>query len=142
MEVKGRVLNYYFLFLALLVAALAALLWWMHHQRRREQEQIRLRGQHALVRDVERWAIDRRNQPPVVEGLNESGEAPPPYKPKDDTLTNLIPANDNPELALDVAIPPRALSRDETEHARLPDYVETAHVDDRGRSTRSTRSVA
>ncbi|KAF2628645.1 hypothetical protein BU25DRAFT_457451 [Macroventuria anomochaeta] len=138
-EVKNRVFNYYFLFLALLTAALAALLWWIHRQRRREREQIRSEGQHALARDVERWAIYRRNQPPTVEGLNESGEAPPPYKPKDDTVATLEPINDNPELADDVAIPPRVRTRDGIEHARLPEYVKSIRLDHSDSSLESAR---
>lgn len=140
-EAKNRVFNYYFLFLALLAAILAALLWWLHRQRRREQEQIRLRGQRALVRDVERWAMYRRRQPPTVEGLNESGEAPPPYKSKDDILTALELVRNTMDLAVDVAIPPRALSRDEIEHVQLPDYSETIQVHKSNVGTQSARSL-
>ncbi|KZM23711.1 hypothetical protein ST47_g5122 [Ascochyta rabiei] len=85
-EVTNYVRNYYFLILALLTAVLSASLWWLHRQRRRAQDQTKLRGHNSLVR-VERWAYNRRNQPPVVEGLNEAGEAPPPYKLKDVTVT-------------------------------------------------------
>ncbi|KAF1930121.1 uncharacterized protein M421DRAFT_3876 [Didymella exigua CBS 183.55] len=140
-EVKNRVFNYYFLFLALLAAVLAALLWWMHRRRRREQEQIRLRGQHALVRDVERWAMYRSRQAPAVEGLNESGEAPPPYKPKDDTFTTLEHTDDAMDGAVRVAIPPRAISRDDTGHIRLPDYSETMQVDNNNLDTRPARGL-
>lgn len=136
---KNRVLNYYFLFLALLAAMLALLLWWLHRQRRRGQEQIRLRGQRALVRDVERWAMYRRRQAPVVEGLNQHGEAPPPYKPKDDTITTLEHLNDGTDGAVDVAVPPRALARDDTNRIRLPDYSETIGIDDSNTDSSSPR---
>ena len=116
-QVSNRVLNYYFLFLALLVAVVAVLLWYIHRHRKRGQEQVRLRGRHALVHDVEQ-AILRRNQPPFVEGLNESGEAPPPYKPEDNKTTIVETAENN-----GITIPPRVLSRDGTEHVRLPDYA-------------------
>lgn len=130
-EARNRVFNYYFLFLALLAAMLAALLWWLHRQRRRDQEQIRLTGQRALERDVERWAIHRRRQAPVVEGLDHDGEAPPPYKPKDDTVTTLEHLHDGMDGAGSVAIPPRVLSREDTDHIRLPDYSETVRLNDR-----------
>jgi hypothetical protein len=128
--VKNRVFNYYFLFLALLTGVLAVLLWWLHRQRRREREQIRLRGQRALAQDVERWAVERRNQAYLVEGLDETGEAPPPYQPKGDNLTSHDPVTGNLALAVDVTPPPRALSREETEHARPPEYAGTIHVVD------------
>lgn len=126
-QVKNRVFNYYFLFLALLVCVLALLLWWLHRHRRREREQMRVRGQHALARDVEHWAMNRRNQPHTVEGLNESGEAPPPYKPKSGVTTALEPVINNPHDAI-VSLPPRILTRAEIEHARLPNYVETVYL--------------
>jgi hypothetical protein len=140
-EVKNRVFNYYFLFLALLAGVLAVLLWWMHRHRRREQEQLRLRGQHALARDVERWANEGRNRLPIVEGLNEFGEAPPSYKPKVDLGTTVTTLDGGSGPAVNVTIPPRALSRDEFEHARLPDYVETTRTDDNFTRTESVRPV-
>jgi hypothetical protein len=124
-QVSNRVFNYYFLFLALLVAVVAVLLWYIHRHRKRGQEQVRLRGRHALVHDVEQ-AILRRNQPPFVEGLNESGEAPPPYKPKDNKKTIIEAAGNN-----GITIPPRVLSRDGTEHVRLPGYAELIRANGR-----------
>ncbi|KAJ4381743.1 hypothetical protein N0V86_003108 [Didymella sp. IMI 355093] len=128
-EVKNRVFNYYFLFLALLAIMLAALFWWLHRERRRQQEQIRLRGQRALVRDVERWAMYRRRQEPVVEGLDQHGEAPPPYKPKGEIVTTFEDVNNTMDGTVNIAIPPRALSRDDTGHIRLPGYSETIFND-------------
>lgn len=124
-QVSNRVFNYYFLFLALLVAAVAALLWYIHRHRKRGQEQVRLRGRHALVQDVER-VILRRNQSSSVEGLNESGEAPPPYKPKDNKTT-IVETDENDGITM----PPRVLSRDDTEHVRLPDYAELIRANGR-----------
>ena len=140
-EVKNRVFNYYFLFLALLAGVLAAFLWWIHRHRRREQEQLRLRGQHALAQDVERWANERRNRLPIVEGLNESGEAPPPYKPKVDLGTTVTTLDGSSGPAVDVTIPPRALSHDGMQHTRLPDYIEPIRLDDNFTRTESVRPV-
>lgn len=136
-NVRTRVFNYYFLFLALLVAALATLLWYLHRQRRRWQEQLRLRGQLALVRDVERWALHRHNLPAVVEGLNECGEAPPPYKPKHDTITAT-----EAESGDAITPPPRALSRENTGHIQLPDYVEMIRSDVSNRTTGHERTTS
>jgi hypothetical protein len=133
-QVSNRVFNYYFLFLALLVAIVALLLWYIHRHRKRGQEQVRLRGRHALVQDVEQ-AVLRRNQLPFVEGLNESGEAPPPYKPKDDKTT-IVEATENDGIT----IPPRVLSRDGTERVYLPDYAELIRANDRERVTEHARA--
>lgn len=140
-QIKNRVFNYYFLLLALLVVALAALFLWMHRRRQREQQQIRLSGQRALLRDVERWAILRRNQIPAVEGLNASGEAPPPYKPKDDVVLGLGHTETTTETPAQVTIPTRALWRSSSEHARPPTYVETFHMRNNNGELGTTRSA-
>lgn len=72
----------------------------------------------------------RRRQAPVVEGLDQNGEAPPPYKSKEDTVTTLQHLNDGMDGAATVTIPPRALSRDNADHIRLPDYSETIRPED------------
>lgn len=121
---------------------MATLLWWMYRKRRHEQEEIRLRGQRALSRDVERWAIQRRNQSPIVEGLNESGEAPPPYKPKEDSLGNLELNNVSCEQTRHIEVPQRALWQGSVEQVQLPDYVKTVQVRDDGRHSGPTRPAA
>ena len=40
--------------------------------------------------------------------------------------------------AVDVTVPPRTLSRDEAQQARLPDYMETIRLDDNMTSTENT----
>lgn len=127
--VKNRVFNYYFLFLALIAGVLAVLLWLLHRQKRHEQEQIRSRGRDAMTQGAERWALNRRDQLPIVEGLNETGEAPPPYKPKDENIVTQDLLIGNPEFTTGVTVPRRALSRNETSHAQPPVYVETVHLD-------------
>lgn len=121
-QIKSRVANYYFLFLALLTAILAGLLWWLCRQRKSEREQIRLRGQNALTQDVERWTMHRGNEAHVVEGLDETGAAPPPYQAKGNTVTTHETMHGDPELVTNVAMPPRALLGEDTERSRLPEY--------------------
>ena len=86
---SGRgVLNYYFLLLFVLI--LIILLAYFFTIRRRQKKQARLQGnrQDALAQDLEgwnggrRWVHGRWRSEPRVEGLNERGEAPPPYMPE------------------------------------------------------------
>lgn len=111
---KNRVFYYYFLFLALLTAVLAALLWWLHRQKRSEQHQARLRGHDALARDVERWAMNRRDRLPPIEGLHGVEEPPPPYELKDAIVVSQVPVDGTSWPVDGVTVPPRALSRSET----------------------------
>lgn len=81
------VLNYYFLllviFVAIIITAYCCVL------RRRQRKVARLQGnrQDALAQDLEGWSGGRRwghlrwRSEPRMEGLNERGEAPPPYMP-------------------------------------------------------------
>jgi len=84
----SRLLNYYFLLLAIVIIVIA-LVWWSI-ARRRKKRGIHMRSnQHSvLARDVEMWPGTRRGigrwrfggaEPRAAEGLNERGEAPPPY---------------------------------------------------------------
>ncbi|KAL8931779.1 MAG: hypothetical protein Q9211_006739 [Gyalolechia sp. 1 TL-2023] len=90
------ILNYYFLLLALLIIILG--LVYLAYVRRQRQKvlQSRRNGQRALARDLERWPgsgpwgpgrfrMPRSSprQPRREEGLDERGEAPPPYIPKE-----------------------------------------------------------
>ncbi|KAJ8114890.1 hypothetical protein OPT61_g3343 [Boeremia exigua] len=127
-QLKNRIFNYYFLVVPLLVAAIAALLWYANRQRRRNQEQMMLRGQHAIPRDVERCAVYRRYHSRFFEGLDESGEAPPPYKLKDDAPPILEASIDASCLSTQVAIPERALLRGETD--QIPNYTKTPDEQD------------
>lgn len=121
------VFNYYFLFLALFAVLIATLLWWLHLRRKRQKQQRRLSGQHALARDVEGWAGARRfmhgrygrfhtsTRVRHIEGLDEHGEAPPPYQPKDEVTV---------EARQDVsglAVPLRTMAR--IGHDRPPGYT-------------------
>ena len=84
----AHVLNYYFLLLAIFVIIIALVCWSL--ARRRHRRLVTLRGvqQNALAQDLRTWPTaggdggrwtfgtgDVRRE----EGLNERGEAPPPY---------------------------------------------------------------
>lgn len=97
---------------------------------------MRLSGQNALARDLDGWINTRRwfhgtwrhNQTAAFvrreEGLNEHGEAPPPYRPKSDvTVTQGQEGTHDPASGL--TIPLRTLSRDDIEQNRPPEYRET-----------------
>jgi cbb3-type cytochrome oxidase subunit 3 len=127
---NGTVFNYYFLFLAALCVLLVALLWWVHRQRKRRKQQLHLNGQHALARDLEGWAGARRFMhgrhgqylTPAhtrrEEGLDEHGDAPPPYQPKSDVTVETVQ-----DPGREIAIPLQALLQNEHDRARPPGYT-------------------
>jgi hypothetical protein len=129
----GSVFNYYFLFLAVLGVLIGLLLWWLHWRRRQRKARMRRGGQDALARDLEGWTGTRRfyhgsygrHQVSYVrrqEGLDENGEAPPPYQPKSDFTVD-TPSGQAHATASSLAIPLRTLSRDESERALPPGYI-------------------
>lgn len=135
---KGVVFNYYFLFLALLAVLIAAGLWWLRLNKNRKKQQMRLSGQNALARDLEGWPSARRflhgrlgrNQNPIQsrtqtrreEGLDENGEAPPPYQPKTEVAVSHEPVAEG-EHTSTIAIPLRTLQRNSNEQMRPPVYT-------------------
>jgi hypothetical protein len=134
---KESVFNYYFLILVAFGVLVAVGLWWIRRRRKRRKEQMRLSGQHALARDLDGWVNTRRwihgtwrhNQAAAFvrreEGLNEHGEAPPPYQPTHEAPV----ASGEPQVRQDpvsgLSIPLRTLSRDAIETLRPPEYRET-----------------
>ncbi|KAF2110695.1 hypothetical protein BDV96DRAFT_500757 [Lophiotrema nucula] len=128
------VFNYYFLFLAAFGVLVAVGLWWLHRRRKRRKELMRLSGQNALARDLDGWVNSRRwmygrwrhNQAAAFvrqeEGLDENGEAPPPYQPKGETTVSQSNATPDRQATNDIMIPLRTLSRDEIERTRPPEY--------------------
>ncbi|KAF1812187.1 hypothetical protein P152DRAFT_458592 [Eremomyces bilateralis CBS 781.70] len=87
---ESSLLNYYFVFLALLIAFVGLAIWIVHRRKKRRKQRLLARGQHALARDLEGWTSRRRwyrggwrigevTPRSQAEGLNELGEAPPPY---------------------------------------------------------------
>lgn len=129
------VFNYYFLFLAAFGFLVVIGLWWLHRRRRIRKEQTRRSGHNALARDLDGWVNTRRwmhgawrhNQATTFvrreEGLNEHGEAPPPYRPKGEAT---VDAGITHDVTTSLAIPLRTLPRDEAERSRPPGYEEVA----------------
>jgi hypothetical protein len=146
----GFVFNYYFLFLAAVGILVVGLLWWLQRKKKRRKEQMRLSGQQALARDLEGWPGSRRfmhgrygrNQTAahtrVEDGLDENGEAPPPYQPKTEARVTSFAARGSQDAASNLSIPLRALSRDETERLHPPEHMGTI----RASSIIGIRSVA
>ncbi|KAH8811847.1 hypothetical protein F5884DRAFT_783615 [Xylogone sp. PMI_703] len=111
--VQTHLFNYYFLILAVLAVLLALVFVYYGRRRRNRAAILRANGQYALARDVDGWRgtwgintnwVNRRYAPATGmpgyrsartgrwnnvfgfgdrEGLNERGEAPPPYVPED-----------------------------------------------------------
>jgi HAMP domain-containing protein len=125
---EAKTFRYYFLLLAILIVLIALFLWLINRWRKRQRDRLHRSGQQALARDLEGWTGTHRllhgryraNGAVLVhrdEGLDEHGEAPPPYQPKTEGS------------AVDVSIPLRALPRDEVERSRPPQYYESPHPD-------------
>jgi hypothetical protein len=110
-----NVFNYYFLFLAALALLVIGLVWYFHLQRARQRHAQRVSGQHALARDLEGWAGARRsvgNGRRREEGLDEDGEAPPPYQGKSEV-----------EMGTgEVVVPLGVVVRDRNGEVRPPGY--------------------
>jgi hypothetical protein len=133
-ERNQGVFNYYFLILAVFGVVIAVALWWIRRRRKRRKEQMRLSGQNALARDLDGWVSTRRwmhgawrhNQTAGFvrreEGLNEHGEAPPPYQPKSEVT--VAPDGTPQDATSGLAIPLRTLSRDGIETVQPPEYEE------------------
>ncbi|KAF2449485.1 hypothetical protein P171DRAFT_480565 [Karstenula rhodostoma CBS 690.94] len=126
--------KYYWLILALFGVLVTLSLWWINRRRTKRKERMRLSGRNALARDMEGWVNTRRwyhgawrpNETRLFtrreEGLNEQGEAPPPYQPKGDVTVAQDPATM-------ISIPLRTLSREQVDAGRPPEYHETLNRD-------------
>lgn len=115
--------NYYFVFLALVLCVAGVAAYLMYKRKQKYGAFLRNSRGSALERDVGtydararrrywqgRW---RSTDYSREEGLNEHGEAPPPYMPK----TTDEQANPN-----GLAVPMQTLSRDEAGLNKPPDY--------------------
>ncbi|KAF2749858.1 hypothetical protein M011DRAFT_278682 [Sporormia fimetaria CBS 119925] len=131
---KEGVFNYYFLILAGFGCLIAIGLWWIRRRRKRRKLMLRLSGQNALAQDLDGWSNTRRwmrgfwraEQPAIVrpeEGLNEHGEAPPPYQPTAPSVTEVSPAAIQ-DLSNGLTLPERVLSTRRAEAIQPPQYEE------------------
>jgi hypothetical protein len=130
---RTGLLNFYFVFLALFILLLVIGVYFIHKRKRARKMAFRNSGQNALARDLDGWTSSRRwmhghrreesRVPRREEGLNEYGEAPPPY---------IHPAKAAEEHRMDVGgsqiqIPLRTLSVHEYERpatGKPPGYRE------------------
>ncbi|CAO2655543.1 Nn.00g043460.m01.CDS01 [Neocucurbitaria sp. VM-36] len=131
---NGAVFNYYFLFLVMFGVLVAVLLWWLQRQKKRRKELTRLGAQDALARDMEGWTNTRRfmhgryarnHQAAFIrreEGLDEHGEAPPPYQPKNEATEAQEPVEAAQTAASRVTIPLRTVAKDVIDRSRPPAY--------------------
>lgn len=87
----GSLVNVYFLLIGVGVILVVVVYYFYHKRRMRKSARVQDRGRNALARDVEGWVSQRRWLPGghsgstsrtsrTEEGLNERGEAPPPYE--------------------------------------------------------------
>jgi hypothetical protein len=116
------------------VVAVIIISWLAYHRRRRIRKALnRNNGQSALQRDLEGWSPGDQRLFPLGtraltrgstqqdEGFNEYGEAPPAYKPKDESKSR--PGSDGSASSLATpAVPLTAQSHGGP--AKLPQYDE------------------
>lgn len=116
------VLNFYFLLLIIVVIILALAWWTVARQRRKRLSHMRNSQRSILARDLEVWPGRRVGggawrfngaEPREHDGLDERGEAPPPYIKQPDPVHH----TDGPATEL------HDLSRAEV---KPPDYVESS----------------
>ncbi len=151
-DAEDHVFNYYFLFLVLFGVLLAGVLWWLWRRLKRRKVRTQLAGQNALARDLEGWTSPRRflhgrygrnNNAAIArreEGLNERGEAPPPYQPKAEGTATLHALDEEEEDSSgSVTVPLRTLPRQEAERTHPPAYHNSSQPDQDER-TRPTPS--
>lgn len=141
--------TYYFIFFALLICIAILCIYFVWRKRRnalRINNNFRPGGYPRDVREWDTvryrrryWNTNFRNdQPSREEGLNENGEAPPPYMPKDDEETGNHQMHVNGQPAPEVrpggpAIPMQTLSRDQA-GLKPPGYEQSVQPTDNGPS--------
>lgn len=137
---NGSLINYYFIFFALFICLVAVGLFYGWRKRRKALQRYHSNRQQALTRDVNAWdpmhsrrrywqGRWRSGEVSREEGLNEEGEAPPPYMPKQDEREGNAGPNAAGDQAVqgqaggaqDPAIPLQTLSREQA-GLKPPDY--------------------
>ncbi|KAF2196137.1 hypothetical protein GQ43DRAFT_476590 [Delitschia confertaspora ATCC 74209] len=137
-KTKEGVFQYYFLFLALFGVLIGVALWMLHRSRKRRKERYRQHATNALARDLDGWSTTRRwmhggwrnnrGEPDrgTEEGLNENGEAPPPYEPPKASRVEVNEDGGSMEQEgygrVGITVPMRTLVREDVGRVRPPDY--------------------
>ncbi|KAF1354782.1 hypothetical protein BDV97DRAFT_343958 [Delphinella strobiligena] len=171
---SSSLVNYYFVFIALALLIIFLGLWFIFRKRTRARNARLARQQATLSQDLAANRVGRgwtygesrtnrhghggilamaRRRRAVDEGLDESGEAPPPYKPRDEeeAVPVAVGATEGAETRSaeiqhtdtegSISIPLRTLDR---EHVGLkpPDYSEAVarEVDEVGRGPSASSS--
>ena len=139
-EDDETVFNYYFLFLVALGFLVTLLLYWVHRRRIKKRQQLQGTVTRALARDIENWAATRHTRSAThiphqasshvrrQDGLDEHGEAPPPYQPKSDTSVTPSPVDGPHDAGTPLAVPLRTLARDEVMRSQPPNYSASVHA--------------
>lgn len=113
--------RYWYFLLTVLAVLIVVAIWLIHRRKVRHLTIRRQNGQQALARDGEAWPGTRRllhgrygatNSVLLrpTEGLDERGEAPPPYQPKSEVSSTTI------------AVPLQILPANESERSLPPQY--------------------
>jgi len=129
--------NYYFLIIAVVAVIFCLGVLYFGRRRRRKQALLRSSGRHALARDVEGWrgrfgvgriggSSNHIHRIGREEGLDDRGEAPPPY----------VPGSKPPSIRTHDGRRPSTSSRHQDmelesmmrDGIRLPDYHEHADL--------------
>lgn len=148
----GGLVNYYFVFLALFVLIACMGAFFMYRRKKKAMMMYRNGQSDALQQDVHLWdptrarrrywqgsrwrsADETDHASGRDEGLNENGEAPPPYMPKggNDEEANHHRAEEG------VAVPMQTLSREQAGLGKPPGYEE--HYGAHTGATSSTASA-
>jgi len=148
---NGSLINYYFIFFALLICLVAAGLFYGWRKRRTALQRYHSHQHQALARDVNAWDPSqsrrrywqgrwRSGEVSREEGLNEEGEAPPPYMPKQDERERSEDGNaaevehdrEEAQSTQEPAIPLQTLSREQA-GLKPPDYDTHVRTVDEGR---------
>ena len=120
------VLNYYFLLLAVLVILILVIWFAIHRRRRKRALHFHHSRQAALAQDVQgwggrsrfgpgRWRNPGTADPRPEDGLDDRGEAPPPYMPKEPEAAHTAREGEGGRQSIEL----RDLSREEM---KPPEY--------------------
>ena len=121
------VLNYYFLLLAVLIILILVVWFAILRRRRKKALHFQSSRQAALAQDVQgwggrsrfgpgRWRTPGTREPRPEEGLNDRGEAPPPYMPNEPEAAHTRREGESGRQSIEL----RHLAREET---KPPEYL-------------------